>query len=82
MNLRSGRLLCLFFVFTAFPLKAAAGYPRIENLYSNDTQYAQLAYDIAEYYKAKANGGELPGLVFRRYTPPAGYRLIPLASLL
>lgn len=82
MNRRAERLLCLFFVFAALPVTAATDYPRIENLYASDTQYAQLAYDIAEYYQAKANGGEIPGLVFRRYTPPAGYRLIPLASLL
>ena len=67
-------------------LSAAAGagnrYPVIHSLYSSDIQYAQLSLDISEYYRAKAGGSEIPGLVFRRYTPPAGYRLIALASLL
>lgn len=70
--------LLLFFSMTA---TAENRYPLISALYSNDIQYAQLSFDISEYYRAKANGTEIPGLVFRRYTPPAGYRLISLASL-
>lgn len=57
-------------------------YPKIKSLYSSDVQYAQLTYDISNYYKAKANNKDLPGLVIRQYTPQKGVSLIALSSLL
>lgn len=75
-------LFLLFFLLLSAAAGAENTYPTLYSLYPNDTQYAQLSLDISAYYRAKANGTEIPGLVFRRYTPPAGYRLIALASLL
>lgn len=79
---RGGGLVCLLLFFLSTTAAADEGYPLIAALYPNDLQYAQLSFDIGEYYRAKANGSPMPGLVFRRFKPRAGQRLIALASLL
>ena len=72
-------LLLIFFPAALF---GNGTYPEITELYAADPQYAQLCFDIEAYYSAQAAGGELPGFVFRRYTPAEGMTLIALSSLL
>ena len=80
--MKRGFFLFFLLIFSSSALFADEVYPEITELYAADPQYAQLCFDIEAYYSAQASSGELPGFVFRRYTPTEGMTLIALSSLL
>jgi len=64
------------------PLQLFALYPEIERFHKSDTYYAQLQYEIGEYYKRSQAGRDLIPLNFYTYRVKKSDTIFSISSIL
>jgi len=72
----------IFLILSLIPLQLFALYPEIERFHKSDIYYAQLQYEIGEYYKRSQAGRPLIPLNFYTYKVKENDSVFSISSIL